>query len=135
MDEDEGFDSAYVAELEASESQPLQSISTDHSDEDIEDFVKTHLLEDSRYDIALFKKASQLLQGADIEGLDLTPKEKFALRRESTHKWSQSGSLFMVIGLCSLGAIEQGWAQTGTIMMGKSLACARHRLTPLTFSM
>ena len=35
-----------------------------------------------------------------------------ALVLETEHKWSQPAMLYFTIAVCSIGAIEQGWAQS-----------------------
>jgi hypothetical protein len=39
--------------------------------------------------------------------------EENAIELESTRKWRQSKMLYFTILVCSLGAVEQGMAQTG----------------------
>lgn len=104
--------SAHERDPDGSETQPLRTLSNDASSEDVEDFVITQGLADQQ---ALFQKAARTLcRNVDDQHLDgLTPQEADALRRESTHKWQQPWTLYLTIFVCSLGAIEQGWAQTG----------------------
>jgi hypothetical protein len=45
-----------------------------------------------------------------IQGI--TREEISALQHESERKWSQPKTLYLTILVCSIGAIEQGWAQT-----------------------
>ena len=45
---------------------------------------------------------------------ELTEEEKFFLRKEQTHRWSQSRTMYLAILLCSVGAAVQGWDQTGS---------------------
>ena len=71
-------------------------------------FAKAHGLS-HRLDV--FQKAAALIQGEDI--LDLTSAERDALRDETSRKWRQPKMLYFTILVCSIGAIEQGWAQTG----------------------
>jgi hypothetical protein len=92
------------------EEQLLQISSDDISDGDAEDFAATHHLE---HEVGAFRKAGLLLRnGTDADDLpDLTSAELTAKRRETSHKWHQPKVLYFTIGVCSLGAIEQGWAQ------------------------
>ena len=97
---------------EASENQPLRTLSHESTEDDVEDFASTHgLLEH----LELFQKASKSLRSAtDSDAAQyLTAKERDALVRETTHKWRQPQILYFTIFVCSLGAIEQGWSQTG----------------------
>ncbi|KAJ4545633.1 hypothetical protein HRR78_006355 [Exophiala dermatitidis] len=63
----------------------------------------------------IFQKASMILQGdlliAEIPGI--TPAEIKALQDETTNKWKQPRMLYFTVLVCSMGAVEQGWAQTG----------------------
>ena len=96
---------------EASENQPLRTLSQEAAYEDVEEFVARYGLLDR---VSVFRNASALLQnGGDYErtpGLSTTEIE--ALEQESTKKWSQPKLLYFTIFVCSIGAIEQGWAQT-----------------------
>lgn len=76
----------------------------------------------------MFAKAAALLvasdadadgDGDDDDGDDylariphLTAAEAEALVLETEHKWSQPAMLYFTIAVCSIGAIEQGWAQS-----------------------
>lgn len=101
-----------VEDLEVSESQPLRSISNESHHEDVEDFATSYGLE---HEIDVLQKASLLLQPNANEDLipGITAEEVEALHRETTHKWRQPWTLYITIFACSLGAIAQGWAQTG----------------------
>ena len=111
-DEDFIFPSPQGEDLEISESQPLKPLSEEGSHGDVGDFTASHGFDDHS---DLFRKAALLLnQNADefhIPGV--TPQEQEALTRETTRKWRQPRILYLTIFACSLGAIEQGWAQTG----------------------
>lgn len=76
---------------------------------DLSSFVHDNGLQS---DISTFRKAAQLLSGND-EDIDFTAEETAALRAETTHQWRQPKLLYFTILVCSTGAIEQGWAQTG----------------------
>ncbi|TKA83745.1 hypothetical protein B0A55_00080 [Friedmanniomyces simplex] len=111
--EPELADSAPADEVEdITEDQPLRTLSHDTSDEDIEDFAKTYGLTDH---FGVLQKASLLLRhrGDQRRVPFLTADESTALSRESTHKWRQPKLLYFTIFVGALGAIEQGWAQTG----------------------
>ncbi len=56
-----------------------------------------------------------ILQGdTPLENIPhLTTSEGHALRDETERKWRQPPTLYFTILVCSIGAIEQGWAQTG----------------------
>ena len=95
-----------------SENQPLRTLSHEHTEDDVEDFVNTYGLSEH---FELFQKASKSLRSAaDSDASQcLTPRERDAFDRETTHKWHQPRTLYFTIFVCSLGAIEQGWSQTG----------------------
>ncbi|EAU81614.1 sugar transporter [Coprinopsis cinerea okayama7 len=78
-----------------------------------EEFAIDHGLEDK---VDLFKKGALLAQNpADFESIPgMTEEEKEHIRRETTHRWSQSKALYMTIVICSLAAAVQGWDQTGS---------------------
>ena len=97
---------------ESSENQPLRTLSHEASDEDVNDFTETNGLSGH---LELFHKASEVLvvHSSSRVVLPLTTVEREALDRETTRKWHQPRTLYFTIFVCSLGAIEQGWAQTG----------------------
>lgn len=78
---------------------------------EVDEFVDRYGLSHKR---ELFQKAALLFRdnSDEQEASYLTDEERNALSRESTHKWQQSRLLYFTIGICALGAIEQGWAQT-----------------------
>ena len=94
------------------ESQPLRTLSNEAPDEDLDDFIDTHGLSEH---LRLFQEASDILSASSAleEVIGLTATEQDALDREITHRWHQPRALYFTIFVCSLGAIEQGWAQTG----------------------
>jgi hypothetical protein len=96
------------------EDQPISPRVPEAVEEDILAFLATHQLED---EIETFRKASRLLKQGPLEDDDygLSATEAAAQRRETTHKWHQPRLLYFTIMACSLGAIEQGMAQTGTL--------------------
>ncbi|KAJ9625535.1 hypothetical protein H2203_004292 [Taxawa tesnikishii (nom. ined.)] len=100
----------------ASDSPSSDRISGASKDElfaDVESFVASNGLANEQ---SLFLKAALVLQGeAAHESIPgITPAEIEALSRESERKWRQPWTLYFTIFVCSLGAIEQGWAQTST---------------------
>lgn len=82
----------------------------DSPTDELKTFTTTYGLQ---HKLDVFRKAAQLLQGEapeDIPGL--TDIEIESLRDESSHKWRQPKLLYFTILVCSVGAMEQGWAQT-----------------------
>jgi hypothetical protein len=64
--------------------------------------------------IDVFCKAAEVAQGeSPLEEIGLSPPELQALRDETERKWRQPKMLYFTILVCSIGAMEQGWAQTG----------------------
>jgi hypothetical protein len=92
--------------------EPLMQLeSFDGHGSSVIEFCRKHDLE--AY-ITTFQKASTLLQ-ADVvleELSTITTQELQALRAESEQKWNQPRTLYFAIVMCSLGAVEQGTAQT-----------------------
>lgn len=80
---------------------------------DVEEFVREKGLEDK---VDLFKKGALLAaHPTEFETLqELTEDDKYWIRRETTHKWSQPWDLYKTIITCSLAAAVQGWDQTGS---------------------
>jgi hypothetical protein len=74
------------------------------------DFVKQYGL--TEY-LELFKKAAILVQNdVPVKQIpNITATELQALELESDQKWKQPKTLYFTIMVCSIGAIEQGWAQ------------------------
>lgn len=73
----------------------------------------------------IFRKASVVLQSdLPLDRIDgLTHPELEALQNEAERKWQQPKTLYFTILVCSIAAIEQGWAQTG--MNGANLTFPR----------
>ncbi|KAK4565308.1 hypothetical protein LTR86_003925 [Recurvomyces mirabilis] len=92
-----------------SQTQPLTGTTSREAVDDVAYFTHSHGLQ--QYD-DVFQKAAALVQG-DRESAHLTDEDVEALNRETSHKWSQPRALYFTIFVCALGAIEQGWAQTG----------------------
>lgn len=94
------------------EDQPLRTLSNEGSLDDVEDFALRYGFED---ELEVFRRAAAFLRkDTDEDAIPgITAAELEALHLESSHKWRQSWTLYFTIFVCSLGAIEQGWAQTG----------------------
>lgn len=106
-------DEAAVEQLEDShEDQSLRTLSYDGTLDDVEDFALQHGFEN---ELEILQKAATLLRedGDEDAILGTTPTDLDTLHQESTHRWRQPWMLYFTIFICSLGAIEQGWAQTG----------------------
>ena len=98
-------------EIEVSENQPLRTLFRQGRHEDVQDFISCYgLLQKAE----VFHKAALLIEGKSSasQDVDLTADELFALDGETSRKWHQPKLLYFTIMVCSLGAIEQGWAQT-----------------------
>jgi hypothetical protein len=80
-------------------------------DHDVEHFANTYNL---YHHLDVFQKASRLIHGnGTTEDVVLSPTEETAIEQESTRKWRQPRMLYFTILVCSLGAVEQGTAQSG----------------------
>lgn len=92
---------------------PLAHLSKEQLLADVDQFATEHHLDDIR---DLLKKGAMVAATPSafesVEGLD--PSEIVALKRETTHKWSQPRALYVTVILCSIGAAVQGWDQTGS---------------------
>lgn len=78
--------------------------------DELKSFATTHGLQ---HKVSILRTAFQLLQGEDPEDIPgLTTVDITSLRDEGLHKWRQPKLLYFTILVCSLGAMEQGWAQT-----------------------
>jgi hypothetical protein len=75
----------------------------------VQHFAKTHHL---GHHLDVLQKAAIVLQG-ESTAEDTTTVEKQALQDEAERKWRQPKMLYFTVLVCSIGAIEQGWAQTG----------------------
>jgi hypothetical protein len=95
-------------ESESTELRLQQSSPAEESTSDVHAFAQAHGLS---HRLDLFQKAAAAIQGENI--VDLTPAESDALHNETARKWQQPKMLYFTILVCSIGAIEQGWAQTG----------------------
>ncbi|KAJ7594732.1 hypothetical protein C8J56DRAFT_927508 [Mycena floridula] len=92
---------------------PLHGIPKEKLFQQVEQFTREKGLEEHT---TLFKKGALLAQSpkAFEELVELDEADKAAIRRETTHKWSQTKSLYLTVVLCSLAAAVQGWDQTGS---------------------
>ena len=94
------------------EAHPLNQFSPDAANEALGHFVEKHGLHQH---LAIFQRAAALLQGDvpfdQVPGI--TTGELQALRNEIERKWAQPKMLYFTILICSLGAVLQGWSQTG----------------------
>ncbi|PPQ73733.1 hypothetical protein CVT26_011888 [Gymnopilus dilepis] len=92
---------------------PLRGIPRPKLMKQVEHFVHEKGLQDK---VDLFKRAAVLAQNPnDFETQpDLSEEEKEHIRRETTHRWHQSKSMYMTIIICSIAAAVQGWDQTGS---------------------
>jgi hypothetical protein len=64
--------------------------------------------------ITVLRKAAVLVEGeAPLADVDLSGSELQSLNDETDRKWRQPKMLYFTILVCSIGAVEQGWAQTG----------------------
>jgi hypothetical protein len=104
--------SALLENVESGESQPLRTLSRDDRLNNLMDFVQEYGLSEK---LELFKKASMILQSdLVLEQIpNITEPEIHAFQQETDNKWKQPKMLYFTILICSIGAIEQGWAQTG----------------------
>lgn len=104
-------DGASTSHLEDSESRQLQDLSEPAASEDVEVFARANGL---MHKLDKLKKAALIIQGEPIRDIpEATELEIRALQLETERKWRQPKMLYFTILVCSLGAIEQGWAQTG----------------------
>ena len=98
---------------EPEEQHMLDNLSQSTVFEEAEHFATTHNLSSHA---PLFQKAALLIQSLDTP-LDQIPNlshtELNALRNETAHKWRQPKMLYFTFLVCSLGAVVQGWSQTG----------------------
>ncbi|KIW27953.1 uncharacterized protein PV07_07647 [Cladophialophora immunda] len=79
--------------------------------EGVQLFAQSHRL--TRH-VDVLHKAAVILQGQPpLDHLGLSTLEQQALQDETERKWRQPKMLYFTILVCSVGAIEQGWAQTG----------------------
>lgn len=96
-------------QLEFAEHEPLQDHAQNSASDNLEDFAVTYGLQ---HKLDIIRKAA-LLQSETLEEIPgLTDLEVLAIRNETSHKWRQPKLLYFTILVCSIGAIEQGWAQT-----------------------
>jgi len=79
---------------------------------DVDSFTEQYRL---THHLDTFQKAAALLlHDSDVENIPgVTAPEVQALQDENTRKWRQPRMFYFTVLVCSIGAIEQGWAQTG----------------------
>ncbi|KAK4685475.1 hypothetical protein P7C73_g4667, partial [Tremellales sp. Uapishka_1] len=65
--------------------------------------------------VDLFRRAALLAQNPNQfdKITELTEEDKYWIRREKTHRWSQTRQLYYTIIVCSIGSAIQGWDNTG----------------------
>lgn len=98
-------------QVEFADDESFDALSEDNSADEVVKFTTIHGLQ---RELDTFRKALQLVQNENLEDTSgLTDIEVESLRNESAHKWRQPKLLYFTILVCSFGAIEQGWAQTG----------------------
>ncbi|TEB24574.1 hypothetical protein FA13DRAFT_1305986 [Coprinellus micaceus] len=92
---------------------PLHGITQDELVKQVQSFANEKGFEDK---VDLFTKGALLAQhpGAFESVPGMTEEDKNHIRRETTHKWSQSKDLYLTVIICSLAAAVQGWDQTGS---------------------
>ncbi|KAF4622132.1 hypothetical protein D9613_009095 [Agrocybe pediades] len=92
---------------------PLYGISREDLLRRVEKFTEEKGLGDK---FEIFKKGAILAQNPkDFEDMpELSEEDKEVIRRETTHRWSQSRDLYLTVIICSLAAAVQGWDQTGS---------------------
>ena len=94
------------------ETHSLNQFSPNAAVEALDHFVEKNGLHQHH---AVFQRAAALLQGdtpiAQVPGI--TTEESRALQNEVERKWAQPKMLYFTVFICSLGAVLQGWSQTG----------------------
>lgn len=103
--------------LEGRIQNPLAGIPQNLMLKDVDDFANTRGLKNI---LPLLRKGALVARDPtnyeDIEGAEaLSDAEIEALRCEVLHKWRQPMRLYATILICSIGAIVQGWDQTGML--------------------
>lgn len=92
---------------------PLQGIPHDKLLSRAAHFSNSHGLQDH---LSLIQRGALVAQSPhswnDIP--ELSPEEREALDYEQHHKWSMTPALIFTIFVCGLGALTQGWDQTGS---------------------
>lgn len=111
---DDDVDFAAVSQMqeedEFAEHQPLRIRSRETLSEELKDFAASCGLQ---HKLQMLSKALSLYHNKSPEEIPgFTDHEIAALDRENSHKWQQPKLLYFTILVCSIGAVEQGWAQT-----------------------
>lgn len=98
--------------VEAILKNPLRGISRAQLMAQVTTFCQQNQLEER---VELFKKAALVAQSPnDFETMpELDEDDRYHIRRETTHKWSISKQLWMLVFVVSLGSAIQGWDNTG----------------------
>ena len=106
------IDRSLASQVDVSaENDRLNLTSSSATFDDVESFAKSnHLM----HKIDAFHKAALLLQGEPVHSIpEITEHEIRAVQLETEKKWQQPKMLYFTVLVCSLGAVEQGWGQTG----------------------
>ncbi|KAL4963467.1 sugar porter family MFS transporter [Aspergillus stella-maris] len=112
---------------------PLAGVPRDVLFDDVDLFCQRNGLSEHK---ELFRKGALISQNPAVaESLpELTEDEKEALRRETTHKWSQPWMLFFMATMCSMAAAVQGMDETANngavIIYPKLLGIESDRFSP-----
>ncbi|KAI1775391.1 hypothetical protein F4818DRAFT_441488 [Hypoxylon cercidicola] len=104
----------YTQNVNARIINPLAGISKDNLRLQVESFCIDHGFQ-GKEDI-FFRGALAAQHPVEEDYMkipELTDDDKFALKREITHKWHLPRRLYYAIALCSLGSALQGWDNTG----------------------
>ncbi|RMZ76418.1 hypothetical protein DV737_g4790, partial [Chaetothyriales sp. CBS 132003] len=107
----EVLDAPSLEQVESSQSHLVRVWSRERAVDDVADFLTLNNL---THQAQLFDKAARLLESdaAAHEIPNITEEEIIALQNEVASRWIQPRLLYFAIMICSLGSIEQGWAQT-----------------------
>lgn len=105
------YDPPSIDDVVSPDRRPLRTLSREGTSDEVTKFAKANNL---MHKLKLFQKSAALLQSdVLIEQIpNITIHDIKALQRETLRQWSQPKMLYFTIFVCSLGAIEQGWAQT-----------------------
>ncbi|KAG6850372.1 hypothetical protein H0H93_014326 [Arthromyces matolae] len=92
---------------------PLHGIPKEKLLNQVDQFAREQEMEDI---LPLLRKGALLAQNPkDFETIpELDEDDREAIRRETTHKWSQPRDLYLTVVVCSIAAAVQGWDQTGS---------------------
>lgn len=91
---------------------PLAGIPKAQLQSQVDDFVNQAGLQE--YTSAFRKGALVAQEPANFESMqELDEADKAALRREAANRWDLPRRLYLTIAIASVGAMVQGWDQTG----------------------